>query len=108
MLLSFSGSLPAKCIFLNNQTCITRPTFIDLNPVEYNWGLHQYPFMVSLDRCNGGCNTPDDLSSRTFSLNKTWDINLNVINITGINEPTTLIKYISCNWKYTFDHKNVV
>ena len=40
-----------------------------------------------------------------FVLNKTGDVNLNVINITGINEPTTLIKHISCNCKYTFDNK---
>ena len=47
VLLSFSGSLATNCVSLNNQLCTTRPTFIDLNPVEYNQGLHQYPFMVT-------------------------------------------------------------
>ena len=41
-----------KCITLNNQPCMTRPTLIDLNPNKYNQGLCCYPFMVNLDRCN--------------------------------------------------------
>ena len=53
-----------KCIFLRNQPFMTRSTLIDLNDDEYNQGLHYYPFMVNLDRCNGSCNTPDDLSNR--------------------------------------------
>lgn len=84
---------------LNNQPCMTRPNFIDLNPVEYNQRLCQYPFMVSLDGWNGTCNHPDDLSSRMLVLNKTGDENLQVIDITGINEPTTLIKHVSCKCK---------
>ena len=31
---------------------MVRPTLIDLNPVE----LKYYPFMISLDKCNGICN----------------------------------------------------
>ena len=53
-----------KCIFLSNQPFMTRSTLIDLNDDEYNQGLRYYPFMVNLDRCNGSCNTPDDLSNR--------------------------------------------
>ena len=75
---------------------MTTPNLTDLNPVEYNQGLCQYPFMVILDGCNGTCNHPDDLSSRILVLNKTGDVNLQVIDITGINEPTTLIKHVSC------------
>ena len=33
-LLSFNGSVATKCISLNNQLCMTRPTIIDLNPDE--------------------------------------------------------------------------
>ena len=47
VLLSFSGSWDStvnvsdltKCISLNNQRCMTRPTLIDLNPDECNQGL---------------------------------------------------------------------
>ena len=33
-----------------------RPT-VDLNSVEHIY----YPFMISLDKCNGNCNSVDDL-----------------------------------------------
>ena len=47
--------------------------------------------MVSIDRCNGRCNTLDDLSSRTCVLNKTEVKNLNMFSmITRINESKTL------------------
>ena len=43
--------------------------------------------MVSLDRCNGSCNTLDDTSSRICVPNETEDVNLSVFNlIARINE----------------------
>ena len=46
---------------------MSRPTLINLNPIEHNY----YPFMVSLDKCNGSCNAVDDLSTKICSeLNK--------------------------------------
>ena len=58
-LLSFSGSLTSmakisnftRFISLNNQSCMTRPTFFYFNPDECNHGFRYYPFMVNLDRC---------------------------------------------------------
>ena len=48
-LLSFSGSLAAKCVSLNNESSsMNRPTLIDLNPAKLNY----YPLMFSLDKCN--------------------------------------------------------
>ena len=41
-----------KCLFLNDEPCMVRPTIIDMNPVE----LKFYPFMVSLNKCTGSCN----------------------------------------------------
>ena len=52
ILLSFSSSLATKCPSLNDEQFILRPTLIDLNPVK----LKCYPFMISLDKCNGSCN----------------------------------------------------
>ena len=54
-LLSFSESLASMvnvsslttCITLTNQPCMAGPTFIDLNPNEYNQGFRYYPFMVN-------------------------------------------------------------
>ena len=57
VLLSFSSSLGCtakvwiKFISLNNETCMVSPTLIDLNFVE----LKYYPFIISLDKCNGSC-----------------------------------------------------
>ena len=83
LLLSFDGSLATKCISLNN-----------LNSNKLNYP----PFIDSFDRCNGSCNTLDDLSSIECVLNKTEDENLNVFNtIKIINELKTLIKHISCD-----------
>ena len=52
ILLSFSSSLGTKCVLLNGDSCIIRPTLIDLNPAEPKY----YPFMISLDKFNGICN----------------------------------------------------
>ena len=37
---------------------MTRFILVDLNPDEHSPRLHYYPFMVSLDGCNGSCNIP--------------------------------------------------
>ena len=42
VLLSFSESLAAKCLFLNDEPHRVRPTLIDMNPGE----LKYYPFMI--------------------------------------------------------------
>ena len=60
VLLFFSESLArvskvsdrTKYLLLNDEPCMVRPTFIDLNPVE----LKYYPFMISLDKCARSCN----------------------------------------------------
>ena len=41
------GSVQTKCIPLNNEPCLARPTLIHLNSNE----LSYYPFKVNLDRC---------------------------------------------------------
>ena len=46
VLLSFSESLAIKCVSLNDEPCMVRPTLIDLNPVE----LKHYLFVISLDK----------------------------------------------------------
>ena len=51
-LLSFSSPLATKCVSLNDEPCVLRPTLIDLGPVEIKY----YPFMISSDKCNGSCN----------------------------------------------------
>ena len=53
VLLNFSESLArdqTKCLFLNDEPCMVRPTLFDMNPVE----LKYYPFPISLNKCTGG------------------------------------------------------
>ena len=55
LLLIFSSSLTrerTKWLFLTDESCMVRPTFIDLNPVE----LKYYPFIISLNKSTGSCN----------------------------------------------------
>ena len=55
VLLSFRSSLArdrTKCVSLNDEPCMIRPTYNDLNPVA----LKYYPFMISLYNFYGICN----------------------------------------------------
>ena len=69
VLLSFSVSLATKCMFLNDEPCIVRPTLIDMNPVE----LKYYPFMISINKSSGSCNV---LSPKICVAKETKDINV--------------------------------
>lgn len=53
------------CIILNNQRCLARPMFIDLNLDE----LCYYSFVFSSDRFGAICNTFDDMSDRLCVFN---------------------------------------
>ena len=71
---------------LNNEPCITRPTFIDINFIDIS------------------CNVTDDLSRKICILSKTKDKNVKVFNLmTKIKEVKTLIKHISCYCKCRFN-----
>ena len=59
--LSFSESLATKCLFLNDEPCMVRPTLIGINSVN----LQFYPFMISLNKCTGRNNA---LSQKTYML----------------------------------------
>lgn len=53
LLLGFGVSLAVKCISMNNQSCLVRPTHIDLTPDEHCY----YLFVTSLDKFDGNYNT---------------------------------------------------
>ena len=87
VLLNFGGSLATKCVSLSNQTCVARPTLINLN--KY------YPFNVTPDKCNRSFNDVDDLYTNICVPSKTKDVNVKVFNlITKIHESKTLVKHI--------------
>ena len=81
-----------------------QPTFINLHPNECSQEFHYYLFAVKLDRCVGSCNTLNDLSNKVCVPNKTEDLNLSMFNmITEINELKTLLRHISCKYKWKFN-----
>ena len=89
---------------LNNQSFMSRPTLIDLNPDEYNQGLCYYPFIVNLDRCHCSFSTFSDPSGKTWVVNKTEDISLNIFNmVKRISESKALTKPILCECKWKFN-----
>ena len=75
--LIFSRSLATKCLSLNNEQRMASPFLIDLNLVE----LKYYLFMISLDKCNGSCDSVDDLSTKICAPSKTKDVNVKVFNM---------------------------
>ena len=104
VLLSFSSSLAraakvsdqTKCVLLNDEPCMIRPSFIDLNLVTLNY----YSFMISLNKCSGSCNV---LSPKICVPKETKDINVKVCNmITNKNEPKAMTKDVSFDCKCKF------
>ena len=61
-----------KCATLSNQKFEIQPTLINLYSNEYSQEYHYYPFLVKLDRCDGSCNTINDLSNKACVPNKTF------------------------------------
>ena len=51
---------------LNNELCKTRRFLININPAEIKY----YPFMITLDKCNGDCNTLREISGKILSQTK--------------------------------------
>ena len=70
-----------------------RPTFIDLNPDK----LHYYPFIISINSCNGSCNSIEDPFGWIYAPNKMDDVNLKVFNmIKGINKSKITAEHNLC------------
>ena len=60
---------------LNNEPCMSRPTLIDLIPVELNY----YPFMISIEA--GSCNSIDDSFMERCIQRETKDVNAEVFDM---------------------------
>ena len=63
--------------------------------------LKYYPFVIRLGKFSGSCNSGNDLSMRICVPSKTKDLCVKAFNvITNRNEAKTLVKHISCSYKY--------
>ena len=100
VLSSFSNSLTTKCLFLNDEPCMLRPTIFNLNPVK----LKYYQLMVSLDKYSGSCKSGNDLSTKICVPSKTKGTHIKAFNmIRNRFEAKTLVKHISCGCKCKFN-----
>ena len=108
VLLTTIGSVShlRKFASLSNQKCMIQPTLINLHPNECCQKFHYYPFATKLDSYVEGINSMNDLLNKVCVLNKTEDLNLSMFNmITEINELKTLLRHISCKYKWKFNGK---
>ena len=49
--------------------------------------MYYYPFVISINRCNGSCNIVEDPFGKIRALNKMEEVNLKVFNlIKGTND----------------------
>ena len=80
----FGKYLAIRSVSMNNRLCMVRQTLIDLNPDE----LYHYPFIISMNRCNGPCNTAEDPFGGICIPNKVFNM------IIGINESKTKLPYL--------------
>ena len=100
VLLSFNSSLArdrTKCLSLNGEPCMVRPSLIDLNPGE----LKYYPLIISLNKCTESCNV---LSPKICVPKEAKDIYVKAFNmIANKNEAKTMTEHISCDCKCKFN-----
>ena len=61
---------------LNNEPSMVRPSFVELNPVGFNY----YLFAISLGKCYKSFNVVNDLSMTICVPSKKKDINIKVFN----------------------------
>ena len=98
LLVSFSTSLArdqTKCLFLNDEPCMAKPTLIEMNLVEPK----NDPIIISLNKCTENCNV---LSSK-ICVQKQAKANVKAFNmITNKNEAKNMTVHISCDCKRKF------
>ena len=82
-----------KRLFLNDGSCMIRPTIIDMSHFE----LKYYPFIISLNKFTG---TSYDLSSKICVPKETKNINVKAFNmITSEDEAKAMTEHDSCDCK---------
>ena len=95
-LLSFSEYLArdqTKCLFLNDELCMVRPTLINMNPYEVKY----YLFMISLNKCTGSCNV---LSPKICVPKETKHIYVKAFNmLANKDKAKAMTEHISCGCK---------
>ena len=87
-----------KCLFLNDEPCIFRPTVVDMNPVELKYS----PFMISLNKCTGIYNA---LSPKLCVPKETTDMNVKAFTMITNNDCKCEFNSTTCNSKQNWNNK---
>ena len=83
LILGFGRSVAMKCVSINNPQYSAKLKLIGSNLNVF----HHYPFIISMNRCDGSCNTLNDPLSVVCVPNKMEDKKLKVFDtIKEINE----------------------
>ena len=86
-----------KCLFLNDEPCVVRPTLIIMNSAE----LKYYQLMISLNKCIGNCNV---LPPKINVPKETKDIIVKASNmIANKDEAKAMTEHISCDCNCKFN-----
>ena len=99
LLLSFSEFLAhdrTRYQFLNDGSCMVRPTLIDMNLFK----LKYYRFMIILDKCTGSCNV---FSLKIYFPKKAKDLKVKAFNMITHKETKAKKKHISYDCKCKFN-----
>ena len=128
VLLSFSKSLAhvakvydqTKCLLLNAEPCMVKPTIIDMNPVELKYD----PFMISLNKCTAKSNVwsleiclpneTKDINFKAWIMLNQWQnifhviVNANSIVKHVIQIKNGIIKHVNMNVKIIVSSKKVI
>ena len=98
-LLRFSEPLATKCMFLNDETYMVKPTLIGMNPFE----LKYYPLVISIDKYTGNYSV---LSPKICVPKETKDIYVKAINmLTNKNEAKAMTEHTS---EHIYDRTHVI
>ena len=78
------------------EKCPARSTFVNINSNKTLF----YPFMVSINKCGGSCNTIDDPYAQVRVPNNVNNMNVKVFSLmSGVNETIFLVHHQSCGCK---------
>ena len=91
--LAFNSEGRQNCLPINSRPYQARPTLISIKSNQ----LTYYPFTVSINNCDGSCNTINDLYAQVCVPNKVKHMNVKVPNLVlGVNETRFSVQRESC------------
>ena len=89
-----------ECVSMNNQECKIRSEMINVNTNEPIF----YPYIITINRCKGSCNTINDPYARIYVPDSIKIINAKVFNLVSRTNETRHMKWHkTCKCKCRLD-----